>query len=74
MCEKNLGHLNYGGLPSTVLRQVTIPILTDANCTNTITNTTVQINTDLKVCAGIGGKDTCQGDSGFLKNNWLKKN
>ncbi len=58
------GDTAEGGLPSNILRKVTLPIVSNVVC-----NAPESYNgkiTDLMVCAGRaeGGKDSCQGDSG----------
>lgn len=51
-------------MPSNILREVELPILTDSECEANFAN----INQLKHVCAGEenGGKDTCQGDSGII--------
>lgn len=56
------GTLSSGGSVSNVLMQVSLMILPDYNCTQSIYT---DVDAETQVCAGIGnGKDTCQGDSG----------
>ncbi|XP_054735898.1 trypsin-1 [Anastrepha obliqua] len=58
------GLTSQDGDISSVLQEVTVPIITNAQCRNTSYKTMI-VNTML--CAGLveeGGKDACQGDSG----------
>ena len=51
------------GLAETVLRQATVPMVSQAQCSNAYSGVNVNIG-DTKICAGNGGTDTCNGDSG----------
>jgi len=51
-----------GGSPST-LRNVTVPMVSTAQCNAAYNPSGYQI-TDAMICAGESGKDSCQGDSG----------
>ena len=51
--------------------QVPVYIQTDYNCYNSIYS---NINTTTQICAGKGdGKDTCQGDSGYIYKQNIRK-
>jgi len=60
------GDQKFNGSGSTVLRQVTLPILAQATCNDYILTTGQENTKDEIICAGFpqGGKDSCQGDSG----------
>jgi len=57
------GALNYDGVASDILEEVTIPILDLNNCTEKYERNIID---NSQICAGHleGGMDTCQGDSG----------
>jgi secreted trypsin-like serine protease len=57
------GNTREGGSPSDVLRQVDVPVISNAQCKTYPRYSTV---TDNMICAGYpnGQKDACQGDSG----------
>ncbi len=62
------GATSQGGSGSTSLREVTIPVVSDATC-GAVYNGTVSpldLTPAVEICAGLpeGGKDSCQGDSG----------
>ncbi len=56
------GRTAEGEKPSPVLRQVGVPIVSNADCARAVPN----FRPDGMVCAGLpeGGKDACEGDSG----------
>jgi secreted trypsin-like serine protease len=58
------GHTSEGGSGSSVLRQVELPIFSDADCDYYLRED--GYNPETQICAGRaeGGIDTCQGDSG----------
>merc|ERR1719445_2041782 len=51
------------GPAETVLRQATVPLVTRGQCSAAYSGVEVSID-ETKVCAGQGGTDTCNGDSG----------
>ena len=51
------------GLAETVLRQATVPMVSQCQCSNAYSGVNVNID-DTKICAGVGGTDTCNVDSG----------
>lgn len=53
------GRTSEGGPASSVLMQVDLPIVTNAQC-----NAIYGDVASTQMCAGIGGRDSCQGDSG----------
>ena len=57
-----LGLTSDGGSPSSSLRDVVVPAVSNANC-QSIYGSSV-FKTNVMFCAGEGGKDSCQGDSG----------
>jgi len=57
------GRLQEGGAVSSVLMEVTVPILSNVICQVNYDGTGVQI-TENMLCAGRTGQDSCQGDSG----------
>ncbi|MEJ2856301.1 MULTISPECIES: S1 family peptidase [unclassified Saccharothrix] len=66
------GRTSEGGQPSNVLREVDVPIRSDADCEEAYEE---QYQAKAMFCAGFpeGGKDSCQGDSGgpFVVNGKL---
>jgi len=58
------GATSSGGATSATLRQVTLRVRTDSECSGSFTSGS--IHTSSMLCAGIrgDGMDTCQGDSG----------
>jgi secreted trypsin-like serine protease len=63
------GRMGEGGGTSDVLREVSVPIISNAQCR---TYQSYDEVTDNQICAGLpnGGRDSCQGDSGgplFMK-------
>ncbi|ESO90979.1 hypothetical protein LOTGIDRAFT_122275, partial [Lottia gigantea] len=60
------GTTSSGGQTSNILKEVTVPTYSGADCASVFSQTTPS-NSDLQLCAGrpvIGGADSCQGDSG----------
>ena len=59
------GATSQGGSGTTSLREVTIPVVSDATC-NAAVSYNGRIDPASMICAGLaaGGKDSCQGDSG----------
>jgi secreted trypsin-like serine protease len=57
------GRTTEGGSTSSSLREVTIPVVSDATCSSAYPGA---IDAATMICAGLaaGGKDSCQGDSG----------
>ncbi|XP_071524797.1 trypsin-1-like [Panulirus ornatus] len=57
------GTTTEGGSSPNVLQQVTVPIVSDAECRDAYGQNEID---DSMICAGVpeGGKDSCQGDSG----------
>jgi len=55
------GTTSESGSLSNTLRQVMVPIVSDATCTQEYRN---DFKPETMFCAGIVGKDSCQGDSG----------
>lgn len=53
------GHTSYGGVPSSVLLEVELDLLSNSECENRYDRIP-----DVMVCATRSGKDSCQGDSG----------
>ena len=51
------------GPAETVLRQATVPMVTSLQCRDSYSGVEVSID-ETKLCAGQGGTDTCNGDSG----------
>jgi secreted trypsin-like serine protease len=64
------GATSQGGSGTTSLREVTIPVVSDATCAASYNGSTaasgLKLNPAVQICAGLaaGGKDSCQGDSG----------
>jgi secreted trypsin-like serine protease len=60
------GNTRQGCCPSNTLQQVTVPIVSDAACSQMYQVYGYPIHFDSQLCAGLleGGKDSCQGDSG----------
>ena len=56
------GRIREGGPTPDILRQVSVPVVSEAACERTYGS----INNSTQVCAGFtrGGRDSCQGDSG----------
>jgi len=68
------GTTSESGSISTQLRQVSVPMVSDATCTREYRN---NFHSDVMFCAGQAGKDSCQGDSGgpvvYQKNGqWMQ--
>jgi len=57
------GLLEEGGGASNKLMQVTVPIISNDSCSAYYNLGGISL-TDNMICAGINGKDSCQGDSG----------
>jgi len=58
------GSTRTGGNSETRLRQVRVPMVTQNYCSRAYENVG-QVNIgDTKICAGVGGRDSCNGDSG----------
>jgi secreted trypsin-like serine protease len=55
------GTTSEGGSISANLRQVQVPMVSNATCTREYRN---DFHPDTMFCAGVAGKDSCQGDSG----------
>lgn len=53
------GTTSSGGSSSSILKEVAVPVLSNAACKSTYSDLTIN-----QVCAGKAGKDSCQGDSG----------
>jgi serine protease len=61
------GATREGGGPVNDLREVTIPVVSDATCSSVYNGSNgFDITPAVEICAGLaaGGKDSCQGDSG----------
>ncbi len=64
------GATSQGGSGTTSLREVTIPVVSDATCAASYNGSSaasgLKLNPAVQICAGLaaGGKDSCQGDSG----------
>ena len=64
------GATTQGGGQQTSLREVTIPVVSDATCAASYNGSSaasnLKLNPAVQICAGLaaGGKDSCQGDSG----------
>ena len=64
------GATSEGGSGTTLLREVTIPVVSDTTCAASYNGSTAASGLKLvpavQICAGLaaGGKDSCQGDSG----------
>ena len=64
------GATSQGGSGVTSLREVTIPVVSDATCAASYNGSSaasgLKLNPAVQICAGLaaGGKDSCQGDSG----------
>lgn len=52
-----------GGDDSAVLQEVSVPKVGDAKCKEIYANQTYKVS-DLMLCAGVEGRDSCDGDSG----------
>lgn len=68
------GRLAEGGATTSILQEVTLPIVNNQKCAELYGGT--KFNKDKMLCAGVdnGGKDACQGDSGGpLIINWNDK-
>jgi trypsin len=57
-----VGLTSNGGSPSSSLRDVVVPAVSNANCRKAYGSSASKSN--VMFCAGEGGKDSCQGDSG----------
>ena len=57
------GHLQESGSGSDILQEVAVPILTNEVCADLYQRAGATI-TENMLCAGMAGKDSCQGDSG----------
>lgn len=70
------GSTRVGGGPESKLRQVQVPMVSQSNCASAYSNVGQVSIDDTKMCAGLGGKDSCNGDSGGallseqLQNVW----
>ncbi|MBU0945703.1 MAG: trypsin-like serine protease [Proteobacteria bacterium] len=65
------GLLEEGGEASDTLQQVAVPIFSNDSCDALYSLSNISI-TDNMMCAGLHGKDSCQGDSGggvFVQNS-----
>ncbi|XP_067121395.1 clotting factor B-like [Centruroides vittatus] len=64
------GLTSFAGFPSSILREVSVPVVPNSKCQNAygraILPTISRGITEKMICAGVdeGGKDSCQGDSG----------
>lgn len=58
------GSTRTGGASSSKLMQAKVPMVTQSECSNAYRNVGQVSIGDTKVCAGTGGRDTCNGDSG----------
>merc|ERR1719341_3181170 len=58
------GTLSTGGSTPTVLHEVTINTMSNAQCTGSSTSYSSNDITSRMICASASGKDACQGDSG----------
>lgn len=64
------GLTTFGGLPSSILQEVSVPVIPNSKCQNAYGRAILPAIskgiTDGMICAGLeeGGKDSCQGDSG----------
>lgn len=69
------GTLKEDGKPSCILQEVEVPIMSNDDCTSK-TNYTSKMITSNMLCAGypgVGLRDSCQGDSGILIEQLIKK-
>ncbi|ESO90978.1 hypothetical protein LOTGIDRAFT_122304, partial [Lottia gigantea] len=57
------GTTSFGGSPSPVLQEVTVPTYSGLKCKDAY-NASLPSNTAVQICAGGPGVDSCQGDSG----------
>lgn len=61
------GAVSYQGPVSSILQEAQIPIVSNSDCErNYRTYFPNQIFDNRVLCAGFGGRDSCQGDSGGL--------
>ncbi len=64
------GATSEGGSGTTSLREVTVPVVSDATCAASYNGSSaaggLRLNPAVSICAGLasGGQDSCQGDSG----------
>lgn len=60
------GRTSEGGSSSNILLKVSVPYIDDETCRQAYGNSRI---VDSMICAGVlgeGGRDACQGDSGYL--------
>lgn len=63
------GSMVFLGPQSTILRDAQVPIISTAECEkNYKSKYSMQVFDNRIICAGSGGHDACQGDSGFKFN------
>jgi len=70
------GSERVGGPTASKLMQAKVPMVTQSQCANAYRNVGQVSIGDNKICAGVGGRDTCNGDSGgpllsdHLESGW----